>query len=110
MDDSTEKAYGILSYIGILVLIPLIAGKSQFARYHANQGLVLFITEVILGVVDGILFAVLGMIPFVGSLVVSILSGVVGLVSLVFMIIGIVHAANGEMKELPIIGGIKLLK
>ena len=110
MDDSTEKAYGVLSYIGILVLIPLIAGKSPFARYHANQGLVLFIAEIILGVVDGILFAILGLIPFVGLLIVSILSGVVGLVSLIFMIIGIVHAANGEMKELPIIGGIKLLK
>ena len=110
MEDSNDKVYGILSYIGILVLVPLLAGKTQFARFHANQGLVLFIADIILGVVIGISVGVLSLIPFVGVVLGSILSGVLGLCIFILMIMGIVNAANGEMKPLPIIGGIKLIK
>ncbi|MGN0669342.1 MAG: hypothetical protein ACI4JZ_02220 [Oscillospiraceae bacterium] len=110
MEDSNDKVYGILSYIGILVLVPLLAGKSQFARFHANQGLVLFIADIILGVVIGISVSVLSLIPFVGSVLGGILSGVLGLGIFILMIMGIVNAANGEMKPLPVIGGIKLIK
>ena len=46
-DISANKVYAILAYIGFLVLVPLIAvPKSKFARFHANQGLVLLIGEV----------------------------------------------------------------
>ena len=110
MEDSNDKVYGILSYIGILVLVPLLAGKTQFARFHANQGLVLFIADIILGVVIGISVGVLSLIPFVGVVLGSILSGVLGLCIFILMIMGIVNAANGEMKPLPVIGGIKLIK
>lgn len=110
MEDSNDKVYGILSYIGILVLVPLLAGKSQFARFHANQGLVLFIADIILGVVIGISVGVLSLIPFVGVVLGSIISGVLGLCIFILMIMGIVNAANGEMKPLPVIGGIKLIK
>lgn len=110
MEDSNDKVYGILSYIGILVLVPLLAGKSQFARFHANQGLVLFIADIVLGAVIGISVGVLSLIPFVGIVIGSILSGVLGLAIFILMIMGIVNAANGEMKPLPVIGGIKLIK
>ena len=110
MEDSNDKVYGILSYFGLLVLVPLLAGKTQFARFHANQGLVLFIADIILGVVIGISVGVLSLIPFVGVVLGSILSGVLGLGIFVLMIMGIVNAANGEMKPLPVIGGIKLIK
>ena len=43
-DIESNKVYALLSYIGILFLVPIIAApKSKFARYHANQGLTLFI-------------------------------------------------------------------
>ena len=63
-DDITKnKAMAILSYLGILVLIPIFAAKdSKFARYHANQGLVLLITEVAYSIVNAILTAILGAI------------------------------------------------
>lgn len=103
--DSNEKVYGILAYIGILFIVPLAAGKTEFSKFHANQGIVLFIAEVVLGIVCGIISA----IPFVG-IVGGILSGLISLASLVFMILGIVSAAQGEMKPLPVIGGIRILK
>ena len=37
-------------------------------------------------------------------------NSLVGLAYLIFMIIGIINAAQGQMKELPIIGGIKIIK
>ena len=51
--DSTEKGLGVLSYFGPLFIITLIAGNSSFTKFHANQGLVLFIIEAIVGAVCG---------------------------------------------------------
>lgn len=110
MEDSNDKVYGILSYIGILVLVPLLAGKTQFARFHANQGLVLFIADIIFAVIINISVFALSLIPFVGAAIGGIISGVFGLGIFILMIMGIVNAVNGEMKPLPIIGGIKLIK
>ncbi|MGN0640842.1 MAG: hypothetical protein ACI4JT_07810 [Oscillospiraceae bacterium] len=110
MEDSNDKVYGILSYIGILVLVPLLAGKTQFAKFHANQGLVLFIADIVLGVCISITTLVLSPLGVVGSILGGIVSGVLGLCILIMAILGIVNAVNGEMKPLPIIGGIKLIK
>ena len=103
--DSNDKIFGILGYIGILWLIPLCAGKTEFCRFHANQGLVLFLACIVLEVAGSIL----SFIPIVGF-VGLIISSLVGLEYLIFMIIGIINAAQGQMKELPIIGGIKIIK
>lgn len=110
MQDSNDKVYGVLAYIGILFLVPLLAGKSEFSRYHANQGIVLFIAEIILGIVIGISAGVLSLLGIVGVILGGIISGVLGLCIFILMIMGIVHAANGEMKPLPIIGGITIIK
>ena len=44
-----NKAMGVLSYIGILVLIPLLAGdrRSEYVKHHMNQGIVLTILSVL---------------------------------------------------------------
>ncbi len=102
-DIENNKVFAILSYISILFVVGLIAApKSKFARFHANQGLVLFIIETALGIVSGIVV----FIPVVSGIV----SAVVGLISLVYMVIGICNSASGKAKELPVIGGISILK
>lgn len=103
--DSNDKIYGVLSYIAFLWIVGLLASKSEFSKFHANQGLVLFIAELIIGVISG----VLSFIPIIGTIV-SILCGLLGVVCLVLAIIGIVNAAQGEMKPLPVIGGITIIK
>ena len=41
-DINNNKVMAILAYFGILVLVPILGAKeSKFARFHANQGLVL---------------------------------------------------------------------
>ena len=105
-DIEENKAMGILAYIGILVLIPLLAApKSKFARYHSNQGLILLIIELISVVV----FSLLGLIPYVG-IVFSIIGWLVDLLCFVLLILGIVNAAQGKAKALPLIGKFNILK
>ena len=101
------KGMSVLAYIGFLFLVPLLAcPNSKFARYHTNQGLVLFLLEFALGVVTGIL----GIIPIAGLIIGGLLSAVGGIFTLVLMIMGIINAAQGQAKELPLIGKITLLK
>ena len=110
-DVEQNKVFGILSYIGILVLVPILAAKdSQYARFHANQGLVLLITDVIIGACMRILSTVLGIIPFLGSLVAGLISAPFVILLLVLMILGIVNACSGEPKKLPVIGQITIIK
>ena len=97
-DIQDNKVMALLAYLGFLFLIPLLAApNSKFARYHANQGLVLFILEAITSVISFIPFG-------------WIISGILGIFGLVLTIIGIVNAANGQAKQLPLIGGITILK
>ena len=45
-DINNNKGMSVLAYIGFLFLVPLLAcPNSKFARYHTNQGLVLFLLE-----------------------------------------------------------------
>lgn len=105
MEDSTEKTYGILAYLGILVIIPLIAGKSTFSRFHANYGLILAIVEVVFSVAMGIL----SFIPII-NVIAWIACSLIDLACFVLAIMGIVSAANGEMNKLPVIGNIYIIK
>lgn len=90
-----DNMIAILSYIGILFLVPMLAAKdNEFAKYHAKQGLVLFIAE--------IATALVAWIPFIGW--------IIGLVAwimwLVLSIMGIVNVVGGKKKPLPIIGSL----
>ncbi len=109
-DKANNKIMAILSYIGILVLIPIFAAKnSPYAKYHANQGLVLCIAGLAYGVVTGLLGWLLGLIPVVGTFFPTIF-GILSLVFVAEMIFGIYNAVKGKAKELPLLGAIKILK
>lgn len=105
-DIDDNKVMAILAYLSWLVLVPIFAANgSKFARFHVNQGLVLAIAEIACWVVLGIL----SIIPFIG-LIFVIINVLFSAVCLVFSILGIINAANGKAKELPIIGKIRLMK
>jgi uncharacterized membrane protein len=108
-DIEHNKVFAVLAYIGILFLVPLLAAPhSRFARYHTNQGIVLFLAMVVLWFA----LCVLAVIPIVHLILIPIGVPAGFLLSaggLVFMIIGIIHAASGEYKPLPWIGHFRLL-
>ncbi len=109
-DIRQNRAMAAVAYLGILVFIPILAvPNSRFARYHANQGLVLFICEVAYSIIYQILTSVIYSISWRLGILVSIL-GLVGLVFLVLAIMGIINAAGGRAKELPLIGKISIIK
>lgn len=97
-DVQKNKLMAVLAYIGILVIIPIICAKdSKFAKFHANQGLILCILEIICSALCG-----LKLIGWIFRLL--------GVVAVVMAVIGIVYAIQGKAKELPVIGNWTILK
>ena len=85
-DVEANKIIAALSYVWILFLIPLLGKRdSKFAQFHAKQGMVLFIIELIGGLVMWL--------PVFGQLLMLAL--------IVIAIMGIVKTLNGEWWEIP---------
>ncbi|HOX61080.1 MAG TPA: hypothetical protein PLV72_03685 [Candidatus Magasanikbacteria bacterium] len=94
-----HKNTGMAIVAYIIFFIPLLtnAKNDPFVKFHVKQGLLIFITSIILWVFQMALpWRVLFMISWIFSLM--------SLALLVLMIIGIVNAANGKEEKLPLIG------
>ena len=103
-DAEDNKIMAILAYFGILVLVPIFAAKeSPFARYHANQGLLLIIASFVLGFAEWILIFILALISPTLALFASFIY-IINIGIFVLMVIGIINAVKGEAKPLPLIG------
>jgi uncharacterized membrane protein len=98
-DVEKNKAMAVLAYF--IFFLPILAAKdSKFAMYHANQGLLLALTTAAVNLVGGI-------IPILGWFIILPLGN---LFCLVLFIMGLINSSKGEMKPLPLIGGISILK
>lgn len=110
-DIEQNKMMAILAYLWLLFLVPLLAApQSRFARFHANQGLVLFIFEAGASIVLAILGVLLVLITPALSILMTILWLLVWLPSIGLVVLGIINASSGKAKELPLIGKIRILK
>ena len=90
------KLYAILAYVLGLIgfIIVLVAKKDdRFAMFHARQSLILFIGYVIAWIL-------IAFIPLLGWIVGSLLM----IALFVLWIMGIINAASGAEKKLPVIG------
>lgn len=99
-EDKTEqhKLISYLSYFGLLFLVPYLLFKDdEFCRFHANQGLLLFIVNTVFNIV-GEFWLIGGLIRIVGWIF-----------TLVCFIRGLRSVYRGTMEPLPYIGSIKLL-
>jgi len=70
--------------------------KNEFAKFHAKQGLVLLIVSIAVSIANTFLW----IIPIIGWLVITVLN----IAIFILWILGIINAANGKQKELPVIG------
>ena len=114
-DVDQNKVMAVLAYVGILVLIPILAAKeSKFARFHANQGLILLITGVAFSIFVPVVIKIVAFISYVLAGIVGIALGIAlvlaWLLLFVLAIIGIINAVKGEFKQLPLIGQFQILK
>jgi len=86
---SRERFVAALSYVWVLCFIPLLGRKdSRLCQFHARQGLVLFLIEVVGTIVFWIPF--FGWLLFVAVIVLAAL--------------GFLAALAGQYWELPVIG------
>ncbi len=95
-----DRTVAILSYITIIGFIIAIvmhgSKKTALGAFHLRQALGLFIT----GLAFGLCVIVLAFIPILGWL--AIIVGWVGL--LVFVLMGLIAAASGQQKPVPVLG------
>lgn len=102
-DIRANSTVAAVSYIPILFILPLILRPhSQFARFHANQGVIFLIVSFVLGVIRG----VISFIPFVSGIV----NFAFGIITFLYFLYGFINTLNGKAKELPFVGGIRLIK
>ncbi|MCL2019560.1 MAG: zinc ribbon domain-containing protein [Oscillospiraceae bacterium] len=105
-DIEDNKIFALFSYIGFLFIVPLIAApQSGYAKFHANQGIIVFILSVATSVINT-LFIFARHIVFVPFTIVFSLLGVALLGAIAY---GIVNAVTGKAVEIPIIGKFRIL-
>ncbi|MDR0596260.1 MAG: SHOCT domain-containing protein [Clostridiales Family XIII bacterium] len=118
-DANANKVFGIIAYLSFLCFVSAFAApkESRYSRFHANQGLVLFIFEVAAWVVFGILASIAtASIPFGGfagglaAWLTALFSVCYNIFMLILTVLGIINAIKNEERQLPIIGGIQILK
>ncbi len=119
MDIKDNKLMAVLSYIGLLVLIPIfVEKKSKYVRFHASQGLNVAIASVAQLIIYYILTTVIKIV-FLGSFVfgiggvlltlINLINTLVSIALLVLEILGIINAVQGKCKKLPILGKLDIL-
>lgn len=105
-DIQENKAMACLSYI--IPPVPyFIENKSKWVRYHAIQGMNLFITFIILTLFISVINKLL-LYHFV--YIQTILRTTLNVFTAIYSIVGIINVCNGEAKELPIINKLKFIK
>ncbi len=110
-ETGSDLLWGILSYLSILVLIPLLKKKkSDFVAYHVNQGLVLFILEFCASMIISLIGLILMFAAPTLFIAVNVVYGLIGALFLVCHIIGLVHVVRHEEKKVPLFGEIKLYR
>lgn len=94
MDKKTTDIVAYITWIGWIVAF--LAGDKEASKFHLNQSLVIWLGFLI--------STAIGFIPVVGFV-----SYLINVFLFVCFILGLVYAIQGQEKEVPLLGTIKLL-
>jgi uncharacterized membrane protein len=104
---SDKTAMLILSYLGLLALVPLLVEKEdRNVQWHAKHGLVLFAAYIVCMIGLWILTMIVGAIPGLGCLmaILTSLAHVALVIAyLIVIIMGIMKALKGERLIVPMV-------
>jgi uncharacterized membrane protein len=90
----------ILSYLGILALVPLLVEQDDpEVQWHAKHGIILAVSWIVIFI--GL--SILSMVPVIGAIFGCAGFGVLWLAALAIHILCIIKAVNGERLRLPFI-------
>jgi uncharacterized membrane protein len=101
-DIDANKTMGIIAYF--IFFVPLLvesAKNSPYAKFHANQSLLIVLAGIAVNVIGSLTSVIL-----IGLLILPL----GGIAVFVLWVMGLLNAINGVAKPLPLIGGITLIK
>ncbi|MFV0467259.1 MAG: DUF4870 domain-containing protein [Lachnospiraceae bacterium] len=99
-DEDIEKGKTMAGLSYLLFFLPLIVcPDSKYAKFHANQSLILLIVAIAGNII-------LSIIPVIGWMLLPIF----GICVLVLGIMGLINGFGGKAKQLPLIGKFTILK
>lgn len=88
-----RRLYGILAYLGILIIVPFLTAKDDpFVKFHLRQGLLVFIVWMLL-------FSV----PILPSFLYPV-NGLISILLIIMVVLGIKNVLDEKEEELPLIG------
>ncbi len=105
------EIYSYLSYLGPFWLVGLLSERrrNKHLRFHINQGLMLFILEIVLITAYMLLRPALKSIPYAGEYVAVAVALLMLALVFVLSVRGMLGVSKGLERRLPIIGFIHLL-
>jgi len=89
----------VLSYLGVLALIPYLVSKNDDVRWHAKQGLTLAAAFILAHLASG----VLSFLPLIGGMLSALYWPVVSLGGFCLIVVCIMKALHGERWRIPVI-------
>ncbi len=100
--NNKDKYLSIVSYFPIICLIPFIAkNKSDFVKFHSKQGIILFAFELIVFTANSLTSLIASEPLFI---TVNFFLTILIILSLTFIVKGIINVLNNTMTKLPLIG------
>jgi uncharacterized membrane protein len=102
---TSGRALAAVAYLPGLCFIGLLeAPRNRFVRFHARQGLILFLTEITAWIAIAIVDDALGRIPVLGLIVGASLRLTLGLGFLAATVYGAAKGLAGETVRFPFLG------
>ena len=119
-----EKGFALLSYLGILLLVPLLVkDKSEYCMFHVYEGAKLCACATVYSIFTSIILTIVGAIfpphlkytyyssylePSIPHIILSVIFGIGSVFFIVLAILGIISAVKGYKKPLPLLDQINL--
>jgi len=104
--------YSYFSYLGPFWIVGLFSSRNRnrVLRFHMNQGMVLFISELVVLLAAWLTGNALGAIPYAGTALKYAMRIAAAIYFFVMSVKGMSNVSKNKEKRLPLIGRIEILK
>ena len=105
-DIAANKSIAAVACIPCLFWIPLVTANkdSKFAKFYSNQGLLLLIGGIVLGILSAVLAPIFGYIPAVGKFLSALIAFICRITPTVAFVYEIIAALQSKAKPIPFVG------
>ncbi len=107
----SEKLLAFLAYCGILIIVPAVAGKTEYTKFHLGQGIRRLIYTAFLAVLSSLpIILRMSSVPFIITTSCTFIAGLLTVIPSLLTIGGMFNAVCGKKKPVGLIGRIGLKK